>query len=197
MKLAEAERLAEDLVRQMAPYCARIQVAGSIRRRKGLVGDIEILCIPRWEHRPDPSDLFGADRRVNTLHTDWGERCGMQWLKGFKPEGKYWRGLLKDQCQVVDVFLVTPESWGLQLVIRTGCAEFSQAFVTHARDIGRPSEGGYLRGCDGSPLPTREEEDAFALVGLAWVDPEQRTGRQALRRTGRYADPLTLAGGVK
>ncbi len=54
--LAEGEAIASALVADLEPYCARIQVAGSIRRRKEMVGDIEIVAIPRYE----PDGLFAA-----------------------------------------------------------------------------------------------------------------------------------------
>jgi DNA polymerase/3'-5' exonuclease PolX len=54
--LPEAERVAAAIVADLAPFCARIQVAGSVRRRKEVVGDIELVAIPRYT----PSGLFGA-----------------------------------------------------------------------------------------------------------------------------------------
>jgi hypothetical protein len=55
--LPDAERIAAAIVADLAPSCARIQVAGSVRRRTEVVGDIEIVAIPRyapanllWEH---------------------------------------------------------------------------------------------------------------------------------------------------
>ena len=44
--LADAERIAAAIVADLAPFCARIQVAGSVRRRKEAVGDIELVAIP-------------------------------------------------------------------------------------------------------------------------------------------------------
>jgi hypothetical protein len=51
--LAIAERLKADL----APYCTRIEIAGSVRRQRPQVKDVEICAIPLQE----PSDLFGAE----------------------------------------------------------------------------------------------------------------------------------------
>ena len=39
-------QVAEDLQQQLAPYCERIVIAGSIRRQKATVKDVELLCIP-------------------------------------------------------------------------------------------------------------------------------------------------------
>ncbi len=47
--LADAERIVAAIVAGLAPVCTRIQVAGSVRRRKDVVGDIELVAIPRYE----------------------------------------------------------------------------------------------------------------------------------------------------
>ena len=44
--LPDAERIAAAIVADLAPFCDRIQVAGSVRRRKEFVGDIELVAIP-------------------------------------------------------------------------------------------------------------------------------------------------------
>ena len=41
--LDEAERIACTIVADLLPFCQRIQVAGSVRRRKELVGDIGVV----------------------------------------------------------------------------------------------------------------------------------------------------------
>jgi len=45
--LADAERLAAEVVDLLDPVCERIEIAGSIRRRVEMVGDIEIVVMPR------------------------------------------------------------------------------------------------------------------------------------------------------
>lgn len=45
--LAQAQRLAEQVRLLIADSCERVQVAGSIRRRRLDVGDIELVCIPK------------------------------------------------------------------------------------------------------------------------------------------------------
>ncbi|MFH1640834.1 MAG: hypothetical protein ABIA66_02590, partial [Candidatus Omnitrophota bacterium] len=45
--LEKMKYLAEDVVRLLRPYCTRIEIAGSIRRTRSEVSDIEIVCIPK------------------------------------------------------------------------------------------------------------------------------------------------------
>jgi DNA polymerase/3'-5' exonuclease PolX len=45
--LARAVSIAETTQAALAPHCERIAIAGSVRRRKAFVGDLELVCIPR------------------------------------------------------------------------------------------------------------------------------------------------------
>jgi DNA polymerase (family 10) len=194
MELARAEALALRLQEQITPYCSKVAIAGSIRRRKDTVGDLELVALPRWERRPDPQDLFGGTVLTNVLFAEWGEKGGqapypIRWQKGCKATGRYWQGIVGKDGPHLDLFLPAPANWGLILAIRTGCAEFSQALVTRARELGIPSDKGFLRGEAGEPLPTLEEADLFQRLRLEWIPPEARTGPEALRP---LAGPVSL-----
>lgn len=52
--LAPALQVAFRLKMALTPYCERVELAGSIRRCRPQVGDIELVTIPRR-----PLDLFG------------------------------------------------------------------------------------------------------------------------------------------
>jgi hypothetical protein len=60
--LPAATALAAKLVAQLAPYCERIEIAGSVRRQKDIVGDIELVVIPKMIERPvvTQQNLFDA-----------------------------------------------------------------------------------------------------------------------------------------
>jgi len=55
MELNKARKIAETLKAALEGSCERIEIAGSIRRRKLDPVDIELLCIPRFD---DGVDLF-------------------------------------------------------------------------------------------------------------------------------------------
>ena len=46
MKYEEALKIAEEVKALLAPHCLRIEIAGSIRRKKPEVKDIEIVAYP-------------------------------------------------------------------------------------------------------------------------------------------------------
>ena len=54
--LMEATGLAGELVALLQPACERIEIAGSIRRQRPDVGDVELVVVPRLKA---PLGLFG------------------------------------------------------------------------------------------------------------------------------------------
>lgn len=57
--LETAEKAATDIVDALTPYCERIAVAGSIRRKKPWVHDIDLVLIPK--------DLWGFNQQIVRL----------------------------------------------------------------------------------------------------------------------------------
>jgi DNA polymerase/3'-5' exonuclease PolX len=45
--LAEATALATELVDLLRVFCARIEIAGSVRRRRPDIGDLELVVVPQ------------------------------------------------------------------------------------------------------------------------------------------------------
>ena len=62
MLLRDADALAQRIVDSMRPYSERIEIAGSIRRRKVDPKDIEIVVIPRWSERPATTTAAASAR---------------------------------------------------------------------------------------------------------------------------------------
>lgn len=167
---ASAFTIAQTLYGRLLPFCERIEVAGSVRRRKAQIGDIELVAIPRGNQLHRALDERLSDGRIR--HTDpkrWGEK---------------WRAFQMDVPGIpwavkADVFIVTPETWGVQLMIRTGSGVFSRNMVA-AQSIGgfmpdgfKVQDGRLWR--NGELLETPEEVDVFRAYGLDYVQPEDRT----------------------
>lgn len=197
MKLNDAQVLASELVKNLAPCCGRvggtasISIAGSVRRGRPEVKDIEIVAVPLWDERIAEDSLFEATEKVNRLY-ERIERTPifgiLGWVKtgtdevvpwSIKPDGKYWRGLLVDGMKL-DLFLARPGNFGLILTLRTGSAEFSKALVTHAANIGMPCVDGYLTH-GGAPIDTPEELDVFEALRLEYIPACDRIDASSLR----------------
>lgn len=160
MKYADALAIAEKYKAILAPHCDRIEIAGSIRRKKPEVKDIEIVAIPK----PYDTGLFesGIATVVN------------QWLKvrGELP-CKYTQRLLPEGI-AMDLFFAEPRNWGLIFAIRTGSAGFSHHVLAGGWvRKGYVSRGGYLM-ANGRVVEVPEEIDLFQRIGIVLIDPEHR-----------------------
>jgi DNA polymerase/3'-5' exonuclease PolX len=176
--LPEAERIAAAIVADLAPFCDRIQVAGSVRRRKELVGDIEVVAIARYA----PAGLFG-DCAANLLWEHLHANDAYHFTKGDHAAGRYYQLILPMNASLqVDLFLAQPDNWGLTLLVRTGSAAFSTGMLARwkrRQGLGRSQSGsvdGRLVTCDGRAVPTPEEETVFQLLGMQPAAPERRSG---------------------
>lgn len=174
--------LAETLITQLEPYCTRIQLAGSCRRRKPEVKDIELVAIPKWE----AAGLF-AEGMSNSLNLELDRMvAGGSLLRGetLRADGSISRAwgptyrkaaVLHDGHKInVDIFQCQEINWGNTLLIRTGPWEFSKWYVTELLRKGYKHEGGYVLSPHGTRLEVLDETRAFALIGLAYQEPSVR-----------------------
>ena len=162
--LAMADSMAAELVAMLEPHCepGRIVVAGSIRRRRPTIGDIEVVCIPRPY---DATPLFCSG--IASIVNNWDA------VKGELP-CRYTQRLLPCGLKL-DLFMPDPQGFGLQVAIRTGSAEWSHRRLAAAWvRAGYRSEGGVLRDHAGRAVPTPDEQSLFRLIALPWVEPENR-----------------------
>lgn len=160
MKLEQALEIAEKVKALLAPHCERIEIAGSIRRKKPDEKDIEIVAIPK----PFDTGLFESG--IATVVNQW------QKVKGELP-CKYTQRILPEGIKL-DLFFAERGNWGLIYAIRTGSAEYShKVLATEWVKRGYKSEGGYLV-ANGKQIAVPEEEDLFRRIGVPFKAPELR-----------------------
>ena len=73
----------------------------------------------------------------------------------------------------LDLFLTTPENWGVIYLIRTGPAAYSTRLVNE-HSTGHYFSGGKLINPHGRAVPTPDEQSVYAALGLPFVQPEER-----------------------
>ena len=187
MTLGQAEPLANKIVTALAPGCERIQIAGSVRRQRPLVGDIEIVAIPRLiPELPAQLSILGEPpQMVSALDILLGKLVNEKphFRRGTK-NGPLFKNFLiefdSDGSEIgLDLFLTTPEQWGYILALRTGPGDFNQAWVTQKSKGGLlPNEYRFNDGWlykSGQRVPTPTEDDIFSLIGDgATLPPEER-----------------------
>lgn len=189
MPLRQATVIAQRIGKALADDALRVQIAGSIRRRKPIVGDIELVAVPRITHEAVPTMFESESVAINHLrgrleamiragdlapHPEdpkFGERYAKLWA----PEGIQ-----------VDLFMpANLDAFGTILLIRTGPATWSERIVTDARRRGHHFAEGELHqgvvSCKGSTspaacvrVPTPEEAHVFRALGMAFVEPRNR-----------------------
>ncbi len=161
--LAEALKIASAVVEQLRPHCIRIEIAGSIRRKKPMVGDIEIVAIPK----PFSSGLFASG--IAAVADQWEK------VKGdlVYQEKRYTQRILPEGI-TLDLFLADETNWGYIFAIRTGSADYSHLVLARGWvQRGFKGIGGYL--CrDGEKVAVPEETDLFRIVGVPYAEPEDR-----------------------
>lgn len=183
--LAEMRATADRLVAELAPFCERIEIAGSIRRQRPQCADVELVAIPKLGTFRRLGELLPRqgvdllDHHVRNLidapHRTWHPRLD----KNGRPAlGERYKRLLVDGI-ALDLFRVLPPaSFAVIYLIRTGGADFARSMVTQRSKGGRLPDGyrvqdGQIRTATGA-AEIASEEDWFALANMPFVPPEER-----------------------
>ncbi|MEN8144994.1 MAG: DNA polymerase/3'-5' exonuclease PolX [Gemmatimonadota bacterium] len=171
-RLGDADQYVEPLLEYLLaePAVQRVEVAGSYRRRKETVGDIDLLVIAddpgpvmeRFASYPQVADVDKAGDTRGTVHL----ASGLQ----------------------VDLRILTAEDYGAAMVYFTGSKEHNITLRQRALERGLSiSEYGVFQLVEdegagdgrqlGKRVAGRTEEDVYAAVGLPWIPPELREER--------------------
>ena len=181
--LEEARAVAEGIKGLMATACARIEIAGSIRRQKPDVGDIELLYIPLLAPE-DTGNLFQETRMMNLaderldhlLHTGViEERLNAKGSTMWGQDNKL--AVHLESGINVDFFSADEENWFNRLVCRTGGKNNNQRIAMAAQKMEmtwKPYGSGFLSHDEGM-IVCKSEEDVFKAVCLPYLPPEKRT----------------------
>ena len=153
MELERAQKVAEEVVKRLSPYCQRIEVAGSVRRRRPSPRDIDIVLIP--------SDLWNLTHEVMGL--------GPCQQKGEKLKRINYHGVQ------VDLYFCEPETWGMTLLVRTGSADHNIKLAARAKKMGLHfSVARGIENGKGKVIASRTEEEVLSALGLNYIPPEER-----------------------
>lgn len=195
MKYIAAMNLALDVTKRLAPVTRQIAIAGSLRRMKSEVNDIEIVVEPLIDIVPGQLGMFEStadaavtiDRLIERLdgwradgiatvnhggqRGAWGDRNRRFFVAPSLTPIRTGETLAK-----IDLFIVRPPAeWGSILVIRTGPADFGHAlmlYLNHYTTLQHRS--GALWDGD-RKISTPDEKSFFDAVGLPFWEPTERT----------------------
>lgn len=176
--LADALPLAEKLVEELRalPGVVEAQYAGSIRRMKETVGDIDVLVAAS-----DGPALMRAARDL-AIVTD------------VIASGQTTTSVMTASGRQVEVRVVAPECWGAALQYFTGSAEHNGHMRQIAKSRGLTvSEHGVFVADSAERLACATEADVYAALGMVLMAPEIRenVGEIELALDGRTPDLLS------
>lgn len=182
----DADLLVQQLLEHMraCPTVIRVEGAGSWRRGKQTVGDLDLLVESRGAEMSDVAsvmDHFAAFAGVKTTLLRGDTKMSVR---------------ITGDVQV-DLRVVQKASFGAALQYFTGSKEHNVLLRSRARERGLSiNEYGVTpfaeaesvalagRGTKGDPAGAAHgasEEDVYAAVGLPWIPPELREGREEIR----------------
>ncbi|NUS53721.1 MAG: DNA polymerase/3'-5' exonuclease PolX, partial [Streptomycetaceae bacterium] len=157
-----ATRVAEEIVAHLSavPGCVACTYAGSLRRSRDTIGDVDILAaaadsaplMEAFRSAPYAFEIIGSGPTKTSLRT----RQGLQ----------------------VDLRVVQPEVWGAALQYFTGSREHN----IRVREIAvhkslKLSEYGLFDAASGELIVAATEEEVYDRLGLPWIPPPLREDR--------------------
>lgn len=135
--LDKAKKVAIEIGNKLLPFCDRLNLAGSIRRSKVEVGDIEIVCQPK-KVMAGTVTLFGEDNRKEIVHPDFSNTV-MQLGKIVKGQhgGRMMQIEINNPSGIpkliqLDLFTPMPHDYYRVFAIRTGSADYSHKIIATA-----------------------------------------------------------------
>lgn len=165
-----AKKIADEIFEEFRPYCEKIEICGSIRRKSETVKDIEIVCIPKQIQRSDLFDVYEDKVRdpnfINCLNK-------YPILRSERETGINVQ-LLHTSGLKIDVFIANADNYGLEVFKRTGPAEVSKEVIGNTmKRRGYYSYESMLYK-SGKIIPVKTEMDFFNTIGLQYKRPEER-----------------------
>ena len=171
---AEANAVATELLRAISPHChaTYAAIAGSLRRGKPDVGDIELVLVPiPWG---------GFDQALQKM-MDEGELLKRKNVNESYVYGPLNKLMVHQSGIWVDIFTATKANWGMRLMVRTGDKDFNIAVMAKLKQLGHKGHayGGITLNVNDlrhEDIDCPDEEIIFQILGIPFVPPEKRDG---------------------
>ncbi|MBN2487408.1 MAG: DNA polymerase/3'-5' exonuclease PolX [Methanosarcinaceae archaeon] len=165
MLIGKAMDLAEEIISYMKKNCEieRINYAGSLRRMKETIGDIDVLVVA-----VDPEKL------ITTF-------VNMENVERVESRGKIRSTVILTGGVHVDLRFVPDDSYGAALQYFTGSKDHNIALRNLALSKGyKLSEYGLFRKDSGKKIEGKSEKGIYKRLGLQYIPPELRENRNEI-----------------
>ena len=145
------------------PGAIKVELAGSIRRQKETIGDLDILIACEMNSRKKIIDLFTQSKIVGKILSKGETKCTI---------------LMANNGIQVDMRLINEDDWGTALQYFTGSKEHNIHLRTIANKNGfKLSEYGLFNLLTGKKLSCKDEADIYRNLKLPFIVPEMREDR--------------------
>lgn len=173
--------IANSLLEELKPFFERLEICGSLRRKKAEIGDIEYIGISKKVGLYGQTTLFG-NGEMQHLPDLLNFISKYEIIKGNKPQSKLTSFVHPSGVQV-DLFFASMENWGYIQTLRTGPSDFNQYFLIPKLKLhGYYLDEGKVWDFRG-PISVPDEETLFKLIDLEVINPMLRS---QLGSIGKY-----------
>lgn len=183
LRLDTALQVGKDLLRQVRiiPGVLRAELAGSLRRRKETIGDIDILATCAPSRRRNIIRSFTRMSGVNRVLASGDTKASI---------------LLSSPTVQADLRLVESNAFGSAFLYLTGSREHNIRLRSLARERHRKINEYGLFGPDGTErLAGDTEASIYQALGLAYIEPELREDKGEIDLAAHGRLPLLVDAG--
>jgi DNA polymerase (family 10) len=170
---AEAGRLVEDVRRH--PDVTEASVAGSVRRRREVICDVDVVAAVRGAPAVVAQSFGRAPGVRDVLGTGDGS-ARLRYVDGTQ----------------LDVYCVPPAQFAVALWRATGSADHVAEVSARLAARGYTLDGDAVRDARGRTVRVDDETALYGLAGLAFVAPEMREGRGEVEAAADGALPTLV-----
>jgi DNA polymerase (family 10) len=168
MNRGPAQRLAEKIKAELQPFCSRIAIAGSIRRQRAEVNDIDLVLIPNDGIVSMRAIIERCSKSAVLIRGDVTSQNITLRLPAIQLD------LFVAHAGIDDLICSVPSNWGAVLLCRTGSQEHNTQLAAFAKTKGLKFAP-YVGITDGSKiLGSKTEEEIYQTLGLPWLEPTLR-----------------------
>lgn len=155
MRLEEAKQLAEQFVSEITPFCEKIRIVGSIRRKKNEVRDVDLVLIVK-----DWLNFTAKLRQISSKYLIDGPQQKRVIYKG----------------EQVDLYLADQQTYEPLILIRTGSMSHNIKLSTIALRKGmKLTHHGLVKRGEEDKIIASTEKEIFEVLDLPYRKPEERT----------------------
>lgn len=162
------------LLRQTCPGIEKLEVAGSVRRWKPTIGDIDLLATAS-----DPYaviECFVGLPMVGSIDSQGANKATVRLHNGLQ----------------VDLYVLDPKHYSSLLQHFTGSRAHNIKLRDRAIHMGYKLNEYGLHRANGEPVPWQTEEDIYRTLGLQWMPPEMREERGEIEAAARDELPILV-----